>query len=72
MLLTQQFECKILTSMKEILSLSHQKDVRPCASSPVTTSIEIFHPEDNESKTAGAANILADGPEPDIPVKIIF
>src|SRR6218665_1431548 len=26
-LLTQQFQCKILKSIKEILSLSHQKDI---------------------------------------------
>src|SRR6218665_330654 len=42
---------------------------RPCASSPVSTSIEMFHPENNESKTAGAFNNLAKGPEPDIPVE---
>jgi len=42
---------------------------RPSASSAVTASIEMFPPENNENKTAGAANNLAEGPEPDIPVE---
>jgi len=29
----------------------------------------MIHPENNESKTAGAAYNLAEGPEPDIPVE---
>ena len=29
----------------------------------------MFHPENNESKTPGAPNILAGGPEPDIPIE---
>ena len=69
-LLIQQFERKILTSMEEILSLSHQKNVGLVLVLLSLLQSKCFIQSITKvSKTTGAANNLAEAPEIGIPVE---